>query len=64
MLFGAHARFSRTSSSGWGYSATLQHLRTGFKAEELGTGELPQKLDFYPTSLLVGVHYSFAGKRG
>ena len=60
MLFGAQVRFSRTSSSGWGYSATLQHLRSGFKVEELGTLAMPQKLDFNPTSFLVGVHYSFA----
>jgi hypothetical protein len=60
MLFGAHIRFSRTSPSGWGYSATLQSLYTGFRVEELGSGELRQTLNIHPISLFVGVHYSFA----
>ncbi len=60
MLLGVHLGITRTLASGWGYSVMLQHLRTSFLVEELGTAELQQKLSFNPISLLAGVQYSFA----
>ena len=59
MLLGVHIGITRTLASGWGYSVMLQHLRTSFMVEELGSGELRQKLGFNPISLLVGIQYSF-----
>ncbi len=59
MLLGVHIGITRTPASGWGYSVMLQQLRTSFMVEELGSGELRQKLNFNPISLLVGIQYSF-----
>ena len=62
-LYGAQVGFVYSRPNGWGFSASVQHSRTKFRAEEIDTGDLPQTLDFHTMSVLVGVRRSLGRRR-